>query len=120
MPESLATWRVGDCVFDEELAETLDDKGYYTLVLSRPSYRPRNAKPECGFMWTSTPPAGDGAGDLYLYNMWIRNALASPNFKEYAGNVLAPGTEKEVMGDYYPVGKYMSVEEFEALGCPAK
>ena len=118
--ESLATWRVGDCVFDEELAETLDDKGYYTLVLSRPSYRPRNAKPECGFAWTSTPPAGDGAGDLYLYNMWIRSALASPDFKEYAGNVMVPGTEKAVMGEYYPSGKYMSVEEFEALGCPAK
>lgn len=118
--ESLATWRVGDCVFDEELAQTLDDKGYYTLVLSRPSYRPRNAKPECGFMWTSTPPAGDGAGDLYLYNMWIRSALASPDFKEYAGNILTPGTEKEIMGEYYPSGEYMSVEEFEALGCSAK
>jgi hypothetical protein len=118
--ESLATWRVGDCIFDEELAHSLDEKGFYTAVFSRPSYRPRNARPECGFTWTSTPPAGDGAGDFNLYNMWIRSALPSPNYKQYAGNILTPDTEEEVMGDYYPRGEYMSVEEFEALGCPSK
>ena len=118
--ESLATWRVGDCIFDEELAQSLDEKGFYTAVFSRPSYRPGNARPECGFTWTSTPPAGDGAGDLNLYNMWIRSALPSPNYKKFAGNILTPDTEEEVMGDYYPRGEYMSVEEFEALGCPSK
>ena len=116
--ESLATWRVGDCIFDEELAESVDDQGFYNLVLSRPSWRPTNARPECGYVWSSTPPAGDGAGDLNLYNMWIRHALPDPRFDEAAQNVLYPDTEETVMGPYYPRGTYMSLEEFEALGCP--
>lgn len=113
--ESLATWRVGDCIFDEELIA--DDEGFYTLVLSRPSYRPKNAIAKCGVSWASTPPAGDGAGDISLYNIWSRFQLPSANFAEAAQNVLTAGTEAEVMGDYLPVGTYMSVEEFEALGC---
>jgi len=116
--ESLATWRVGDCIFDEELAENLDEDGFYSLVLSSPSYRPRNANSKCGYSWAPTPPAGDGAGDLNLYNMWIRQALPSPNYEEALANVEEPGTEQEVMGDYYPRGTYYTIEEFEALGCP--
>ena len=52
--------------------------------------------------------------------MWIRSALPSSSYKQFAGNILTPDTEEEVMGDYYPRGEYMSVEEFEALGCPSK
>jgi hypothetical protein len=118
--ESLATWRVWDCLFDEELRASVDENGFYTAVLSRPSWRPRNATAQCGYAWTSTPPAGDGAGDLNLYNMWVRFTLPSPNFEEAPQNVITAGTEEEVMGDYYPRGEYMSVEEFEALGCRGK
>jgi hypothetical protein len=116
--ETLATWRVGDCLFDEELAVSVDQDGFYTAVFSRPSFRPRNATSECGFAWAPTPPAGDGAGDVNLWNMWIRFAIPSSNFHEAAQNVETPGTEENIMGDYYPRGEYMSVEEFEALGCP--
>lgn len=115
--ESLATWRVGDCIFDEELAKSVDEEGFYNLVLSRPSWRPTNATPECGYVWASTPPAGDGAGDLNLYNMWIRHALPDPRFDEAAQNIMAPNTEETVMGPYYPRGTYMSLEEFEKRGC---
>jgi hypothetical protein len=114
--ESLATWRVGDCIFDEELPT--DSEGFYTLVLSRPTNRPDNANEKCGIAWASTPPAGDGAGDLWLSNIWIRFMLPSENFDEAAQNVLTPGTEEEVMGPYLPVGEYMSKEDFEARGCP--
>lgn len=117
--ESLATWRVGDCLFDEELAVSVDQDGFYTAVFSRPSFRPRNATSECGFAWAPTPPAGDGAGDVNLWNMWIRFAIPSPNFSEAAQNVVKPGTEEDIMGDYYPRGEYMSVEEFEEKGCPS-
>jgi hypothetical protein len=113
--ESVATWRVGDCIFDEELIA--DEDGFYTLVLSRPSYRPSNATKKCGVSWATTPPAGDGAGDINLYNIWSRFQLPSPNFAEAAQNVLEAGTEAEVMGDFLPVGEYMSVAEFEARGC---
>lgn len=114
--ESLATWRVGDCIFDEELPA--DEDGFWTLVLSRPSFRPKNANEKCGVAWASSPPAGDGAGDLFLYNIWIRHMLPSDNFEQAAQNVLEAGTEEEVMGDYYPRGEYMSKEDFEARGCP--
>lgn len=114
--ESLATWRVGDCIFDEELPA--DEDGFFTAVISRPSARPRNARRECGFGWASSPPGGDGAGDLWLYDIWIRHMLPSDNFEQAAQNVLVAGTEEEVMGEYYPRGEYMSTEEFEALGCP--
>jgi hypothetical protein len=114
--ESLATWRVGDCIFDEELPT--DAAGFYTLVLSRPSDRPANANKKCGVAWASTPPAGDGAGDLWLSNIWIRFMLPSPNFDEAAQNVENPGEEEAVMGPYLPQGEYMSKEDFEARGCP--
>ena len=103
--ESLATWRVGDCIFDEELAESVDKNGFYTVVLSRPSYRPRNARAECGFAWTSTPPAGDGAGDFNLYNMWIRSALPSSNYAEFGVNIFTPNTEEKLMCGFYPRGE---------------
>ena len=114
--ESLATWRVGDCIFDEELPT--DDEGFYTLVLSRPSDRPSNANEKCGVAWAPLPPAGDGAGDLWLSNIWIRFMLPSPNFDEAAQNVENPGEESIVMGPYLPKGEYMSTSEFEARGCP--
>ena len=115
--ESQATWRVGDCIFDEELSESVDDTGYYHLVMTRPSFRPRNARPECGYVWAPTPAAGDGAGDMWLSNIWIRHALPSDDFAHAAQNIVDPGTEKEVLGEFYPHGTYHSVEEFEALGC---
>jgi hypothetical protein len=116
--ESVATWRVGDCIFDEELIA--DEDGFYTLVLSRPSYRPDNAIAKCGVSWATTPPAGDGAGDINLYNIWSRFQLPSPNFEEAAQNVEDAGDEEAVMGDYLPVGEYMSKEDFEARGCPRR
>lgn len=115
--ESLNSWRVGDCIFDEEIPT--DSKGFYTVVLSKPSYRPKNARQKCGFAWAALPEAGDGAGDINLSDMWIRNQLPSPNFKEAAQNVKIAGTEQEVMGDYYPRGQYMSKDDFEKnYGCP--
>ena len=113
--ESLFTWRVGDCIFDEELPT--DEDGFYTVVLSKPSFRPHNARRECGVKWAPTPDAGDGAGDVFLSNVWIRFMLPSPNFEEAAQNVLVAGTEEAVMGDYYPRGEYMSKADFEARGC---
>ncbi|MBW2499074.1 MAG: hypothetical protein JRF61_17475 [Deltaproteobacteria bacterium] len=113
--ESLFTWRVGDCLFDEELPT--DEDGFYTVVLSKPSFRPKNATRKCGVAWAPTPDPGDGAGDLFLSNIWIRFMLPSPNFAEAAQNILIAGTEEEVMGDFYPRGDYMSKAEFEARGC---
>jgi len=32
--------------------------------------------------------------------------------------VLVPDTEKQVLGDFYPTGRYLTRGEFEARGCP--
>jgi len=32
--------------------------------------------------------------------------------------VLVPETEKQVLGDYYPTGRYMTRADFEARRCP--
>ena len=115
--ESLATWRVGKCLYDQDIP--VDDEGYYTVVISGLSSKPKNAIKECGVAWTFSPPAGDGAGDVNLSDMWIRNMLPSSNFTFAAQNIRVSGTEEEVMGEYYPVGTYYETkEDFEELGCP--
>lgn len=114
--EAKVSWRVGKCLYDEDIPT--DDEGYYTVAISTPSARPKNAIKKCGVAWTYSPPAGDGAGDVNLSNMWLRNMLPY-NFTNAAQNVIVAGTEQEVMGDYYPIGTYYTKEEFEELGCPA-
>jgi hypothetical protein len=50
----------------------------------------------------------------------MRNLLADPGFAQAIQNVKATGSAESVLGAYYPVPQYMSREEFEGLGCPAK
>ncbi|NEQ80364.1 MAG: hypothetical protein F6K26_08915 [Moorea sp. SIO2I5] len=104
---------VTDSVFDEEMP--VDENGYYTVVVSRPSYRPKKARYECGYAWVEFPPNGDGAGDIYLAELRNRWQLADENFEEAPQNQCRkkPGKEPKFMGEYFPVGEYMSPEEFD-------
>ena len=46
--------------------------------------------------------------------------LPDPSFAQAIQNVPEPGREREVMGDYYPEGRYLADKTaFEARGCPA-
>ena len=47
----------------------------------------------------------------------MRNQLASPGFAHAVQRVRTPGTEREVMGDYLPRGRYLGTREFERRGC---
>lgn len=107
-----------DCVYDAQVP--LGPNRSYTLVVSRPEDRPRNARPACGYRWLAfgngedypDPAARDWVDTLY-----VRFMAPSPSFKQAPVNVKTPGTEAQVMGPYMPKSKYWSKAEFEKLGC---
>jgi hypothetical protein len=103
------------CLFDEEIPTNISDE--YTIVVSLPQDRPKNAKPGCGVAWLNWGTAGDGQGRASLDVLVMRNQLPSPTFEQSIEKVTTPETEKEVMGDYYPKGTYMTKQEFEGRKC---
>jgi hypothetical protein len=109
-------------LFDQEVPTNTNDE--YTIVVSLPEDRPKNAKPGCGVAWLNWGTAGDAVGGAYeadrrstLDVLLMRNQLSSPTFAQSIANVIAPGSEGEVMGAYYPHGTYMTKQEFEARKC---
>ena len=50
----------------------------------------------------------------------MRNMLPSAGFTHAVQNSKTPGDEKTVMGSYLPIGKYMSVKQFERRRCCAR
>lgn len=109
-----------DTVCDEQIP--VDENGYYTIVVSWPWYRPKNATRENGIAWLSP---GDGEGHFLGARIWvgllyIRYQNSSPNWAESPMNIPQPTVEEpfpqdeRIMGPYYPRGKYMSTAEFEA------
>lgn len=106
-----------DCLFDEEIP--VDRKGFYTIVVSLAEDKPKNAQARCGVAWMDWTRKGDGitGGHDRLINLSIRQQLPAPSFAQSVDKVLTPGTEKAVMGDYYPVGTYTTKAEFQKRGC---
>jgi hypothetical protein len=106
-----------DGVFDEQVA--LNKDGYYTIVVSRPEDRPRNATREHGVTWIDWGP-GEGLNDPRNRKDWgmLLMRFMVPQ-KEWAGSpakVTKPGLEAQVMGPYYPRGYYTTKAKFEAEG----
>lgn len=117
--ESVATTRVLDCLFDEEIP--VDAARRYTIAVSLPEDRPANATEACGIAWLPLPAVGDGAGHLEDGYLHLRNMLPSNTFGHAVQDTKIPGDEKAVMGEYLPEGTYSSKAEFEAQGCaPAR
>jgi hypothetical protein len=102
----LGTQRVTDCVADWQA--TLDDEGFYNVVVSDPADRPANADFDHGFDWL---PWGGGYYDGYLI---LRNMLPEPGFAEAIQNVPHGTDPVSVMTDYFPVATYCTRETFEA------
>ena len=111
--QSFANTRVNDCLFDEEIP--LDDKGYYTVVVSRAEDRPRNAKPECGIGWLPMADDGDGVFDKDVSVVQIRHMLASPEFKNTIANVENQKDLLGVMGEYMPKTNYLMPNQLETF-----
>jgi len=111
--QGFANTRVNDCFFDEQVP--VNENGEFVVVVSRKEDRPRNARVECGYGWLPIADDGDGVNDEDIGVLQIRNLLASPDFKHSIQNIKQIGTEKEVMGEYFPRSFYTSKEAFEAF-----
>ena len=103
-----ASQRVIDCVFDEQVHTRAD--GRFTVVMSEPSERPANARPECGVNWIAWGVQPDSL-------LILRHMLPSVDFAQAIQRVSELGTERDVIGDYLPVGRHSTRAEFEARGC---
>jgi hypothetical protein len=105
-----ATQRVIACAPDDRTV--VDRHGYFTYVISTPENRPAKAVPRCGVTWIPWGPARHG---LLIY----RHLIPAPGFRNAIGNIREPGREREVMGDYYPEGRYFAnAAAFDAWDCP--
>lgn len=113
--ESMATTRVEDCVYDEDVVT--DSDGWYTIVVTRAEHRPVNATTRCGVTWLEAPVRGDGAGHLGDGLLLMRNMLPSPDFAHAVQDTRVPGDERTVMGDYLPTSRYSTLAGFEERGC---
>lgn len=96
------------CTNDAHLAT--DSDGWFTIVVSTPHDRPANARKGCGVTWLPFGARPTAA-------LVMRNQLADPGFAHAVQQVRKPGTEREIMGDYLPRGRYLSTREFERRGC---
>jgi len=115
--ESAPSGQVVDGLTDFQIP--LDDNRNYTIVVSRPEDRPRNATLENGVAWVKWSPRGEGLDDPRNradFGMLILRIMGnSSSWKERPDNIDKPGTEAAVMGPYFPKGYYTTKEEFEAM-----
>lgn len=109
-----------DGVFDMQVP--VDKDGYYTIVVSRPDDRPKNATPENGVTWIDWGP-GEGLNDPRNRKDWgmllMRFMVPQQGWEHSPAKVTKPGMEAAVMGPYYPRGYYTTKALFEA-GQPNK
>jgi hypothetical protein len=109
--QGFGTARVNACVFDEQVP--VDAQGFYTLVMSRASERPRNAIAACGVAWLPMADVGDGTGETDLSILLMRQMLGAGEFKHALHGILKQEDIQTGMGPYFPRGRYMSVAAFE-------
>jgi hypothetical protein len=106
-----------DGVFD--MQAPLDKDGYYTILVSRPEDRPKNATREKGVAWINWGP-GEGLDDPRDRKDWgmllMRFMVCNKDWENSPQKATKPGTEPEAMGPYYPRGYYTTKAEFEENG----
>jgi hypothetical protein len=94
----------------------LDDDGFYTIVVSRPEDRPKNATHENGITWIDWGP-GEGLDDPRDRKDWgmviMRFMACATDWDHSPANVTEPGHEQATMGPYYPTGYYTTAPDFE-------
>lgn len=110
-----------DCVYDQQVP--LNKKRRYTIVVGRAKDRPANAKPACGYSWINFGEGenyDDPAARDWIDTMYMRFMAVDPAWKQAPQKVKTPGTEKKVMGPYFPTSKYTTKAAFRKLGCKKK
>jgi hypothetical protein len=111
--QGFANTRVNDCLFDEEIP--LDENGFYTVMVSRASDRPRNAIKECGIAWLPMADDGDGMFDNDVTVVQIRQMLASPDFEHAIKRVGKQSELESVLGPFMPRTRYMQPNQVETF-----
>ena len=111
--QGFANTRVNDCLFDEEIP--LDKNGFYTVMFSRASDRPRNATRECGIAWLPMADDGDGMFDDDVTVVQIRQMLAAPEFEHAIKRVGTQSELETVLGPYMPRTRYMQPNQVETF-----
>ncbi|MCB0857398.1 MAG: hypothetical protein KDB57_04655 [Solirubrobacterales bacterium] len=107
-----------DCVYDQQVP--LTKKRRYTVVVGRAEDRPANARPACGYQWINFGEGEnypDPAARDYIDTMYMRFMAVDPAWKQAPQNIKKPGSEKKVMGEYFPNAKYWTKAAFRKLGC---
>ncbi len=116
--EAVPSGQVVDGITDFQVP--LDADRNYTIVVSRPEDRPKNATRENGVAWLKWSPRGEGLDDPRNrpdFGMLIMRIMANnPNWKERPDNIKKPGTGEAVMGPYFPKGYYTTKADFETNG----
>lgn len=116
----MSTGMAVDCVYDEIISKALDDRRFFTIVISREVDRPANATEQCGVTWMEWGN-GDGiVGGTPDHGLVInRHTEPAPAFKQSWFANTTEGSERKVMGDYLPyMVNFHERQAFETLGCP--
>jgi hypothetical protein len=116
--EAPPSGRIVDGVTDMQVP--LDTDGNYTIVVSRPEDRPKNATVENGVAWVEWSAQGEGIDsprNRTDFGMLMLRIMANnPSWKQSPDYVTKPGMEEAVMGPYLPRGEYTDKASFEASG----
>lgn len=114
------SWGEGyDTVYDQQL--TVGKDGYYTVVVSIPMIKPSVAAINAGVHWLD-PGAGEGRyvrARNWVGVVYVRFQNPDPDWEESPLKIPPPTVEQPIpqdpiiMKEYYPIGLYMSQEEFE-------
>ena len=107
----------GPCLADEEVR--INAQRDYTIVVSLPQDRPKNATDKCGVAWMNWGTAGDGYTRPRSTMLVMRNltTTAHPAFRSAVQNIANPATIKQVMGAYLPAVSYTTAAKFQKHGC---
>ncbi len=110
----------GPCLADEEVP--IDARRDYTIVVSLPQDRPKNATAKCGVAWMDWGTTGDGATRPRSTMMVLRNLATTdhPAFRNAVQNVADPAKIKDVMGAYLPTVTYTTAARFQRRGCKTR
>ncbi len=114
------------CAADDEVA--LDAHGYYTVAISLPQDRPRNATAANGVTWLAWQQAATAhsSAGVVPNTFYLRTMLPAPGFTQAVQGVPEPppgSTAQDLaaqaaaaMGPYYPRGVSCTKIQFEAHG----
>jgi hypothetical protein len=116
--EAVPSGQVVDGIADYQVP--LDADRNYTIVISRPEDRPKNATAENGVAWLQWSPRGEGLSDARNrenFGMLIMRIMGNNRtWDERPDRITKPGTGEAVMGRYFPKGYYTTTSEFETNG----